>query len=152
MKQKTKSDHEAAQLAAIRVRGITGVKTNVEDTLNMLRIYKNNYCCVLQNTPINIGMLNKAKDYITWGEIDDETFKILIEKRGEEFKGRETDSKNKIKYNDYIIINNKKIKKYFRLNPPKKGFEREGIKHSYQAGGALGYRGTAINDLIKRMV
>ena len=140
------------QLAAIRVRGLTGVKTEVVDTLEMLRLYKNNYCCILPNTPIYIGMLKKAKDYITWGEIDDETFNMLINKRGEEFNGRETDSKQKIKYNSFIAINNKKIKKYFRLNPPRKGFGRNGIKHSFQQRGALGYRGEKINDLIKRMI
>ena len=151
MEQQTeKTNH--GKIAAIRVRGITGVKTKIEDTLNMLRLYKNNYCSVLPNNPIYVGMLKKAKDYITWGEIDDETFKILVDKRGEEFHGREADSKGKIKYNDFVVANNKKIKKSFRLNAPRKGFGRKGIKHSFQQGGALGYRAEKINDLIKRMV
>ena len=151
MKQKTENE-VAKQLAAIRVRGLTQIRTKVEDTLKMLRLYKKNYCCVLPNNPVYVGMLKKTKDYITWGEIDDETFNTLVEKRGEEFNGRETDLKGKIKYNDYITINNKKIKKYFRLNAPRKGFGRKGIKRSFQQGGALGYRGAAINELIKRMV
>lgn len=152
MEQQTAKMNSNKKLAAIRVRGITGIRTKVEDNLKMLRLYRKNYCCVLPNMPIHIGMLKKAKDYITWGEIDEETFNMLVEKRGEEFNGRETDSKGKIKYNDFVVINNKKIKKYFRLNAPRKGFGRKGIKYSYQNGGALGYRGEAINDLIKRMV
>lgn len=140
------------RLAAIRVRGLTGVRDKLDDTLKMLRLYKKNYCCVVPNNPIYAGMLKKAKDYITWGELDNETFEMLVNKRGEEFNGRQKDSKEKIKYNDFIVINNKKIKKYFRLSPPRKGFERKGIKHSFQQGGALGYRGNKINDLIKRMV
>jgi len=140
------------RLAAIRVRGLTGVKSRVEDTLKMLRLYKNNYCAVFPNKQTYVGMLKMAKDYITWGELDDETFKTLVEKRGEEFKGRETDSKKKIKYNDFFVLDNKKFKKYFRLNPPRKGFERKGIKHTFKEGGALGYRGKEINELIKRMV
>lgn len=140
------------QLAAIRIRGFSGVKKKVEDTLKMLRLYKKNYCCVLPNTPVYSGMLKKAKDYITWGELDDETFMVLVDRRGEEFNGRETDLKKKINYNDFFVVNNKKIKKYFRLNAPKKGFGRKGIKYPYQSGGALGYRAEAINDLIKRMV
>jgi len=140
------------QLAAIRVRGLTGIRTGTEDTLRMLRLYKNNYCCILPNKPTCVGMLKKAKDYITWGEIDEETFKMLVEKRGEEYKGKEFDKKKKIKYDDFFVFSDKKIKKYFRLNPPRKGFERKGIKHSYQQGGALGYRGENINDLIRRMV
>ena len=140
------------RLAAIRIRGVTGVSANIEDTLNILRLYRKNYCCVVPNNPSYAGMLKKAKDFITWGEIDDEVFKILVDKRGEEFKGRDTDSKKKIEYDDFVIINDKKLKKYFRLNSPKKGFGRKGIKHPYKVGGVLGYRGNAINDLIKRMV
>ena len=141
-----------AKLAAVRVRGLIGIRSDVEDTLKMLRLYKKNYCCALPNTPTFVGMLKKAKDYITWGEIDGPTFNMLVEKRGGEFKSREADSKRKIDYNDLFIFNNKKIKKYFRLNAPRKGFGRKGIKHSYTNGGALGYRGGEINDLIKRMI
>ncbi len=140
------------RLAAIRIRGLTGVRAQISDTMKMLRLYKNNFCCVVPNNPLYTGMLKKAKDYITWGDINDETFNLLIEKRGEEFKGIEFDSKKKIKYNDFFIVNDKKIKKYFRLNPPRKGFGRKGIKTSFQNGGVLGYRGEKINDLIKRMV
>ena len=153
MKQKTNNETKSLkQLAAVRVRGLTGIKRGIADTMKILRLYKNNYCCIIPNTPVYVGMLMKAKDYITWGEIDDETFDTLVSKRGEEFKGREADSKGKIKYNDFIVINNRKIKKFLRLNAPRKGFGRKGVKYSYQQGGALGYRGAAINDLIKRMI
>ncbi len=141
-----------SRLAAIRLRGLINVNGKVESTLQMLRLFKTNYCAVLPNNPVYVGMLKKAKDYITWGEIDDETFKTLVEKRGEEFKGLEADSSGKIKYNDFILVSNKKIKKYFRLNAPRKGLGRKGIKHSFKQGGALGYRGDKINELIKRMV
>lgn len=140
------------KLAAIRLRGLTQISTKIEDTLQMLRLYKVNYCMVVPNNPVYLGMLKKAKDYITWGEIDEETFRLLVEKRGEEFNGREHDYNGKLKYNDFMVINNKKLKKYFRLNAPRKGLGRKGIKHSFQQGGALGYRGDKINDLIKRML
>ena len=140
------------KIAAIRIRGLNEIRTKVEDTLKLLRLYKKNYCCVLPNNPVYSGMLKKAKDYITWGEIDDETFNLLVSKRGEEFKGRESDSKEKINYNEFFVFNDKKFKKYFRLNPPRKGFGRKGIKHSFKEGGALGYRGEKINELIKRMI
>ena len=143
---------ESRQLAAIRIRGRTQINTKIEDTMKMLRLYKNNYCCVLPNNAAYKGMLKRAKDYITWGDLDDVTFKILIDKRGEQFNGRETDSKGKIKYNDFFVFDNKKLKRYFRLNAPRKGFGRKGIKHPFSDGGALGYRGESINDLIKRMV
>ena len=143
---------EQKKLAAIRIRGFSGVKQKVESTLLMLRLYRKNYCAVVPNIPIYIGMLNQAKDYITWGEIDDDTFNSLLSERGEEFEGRESDSKGKIRYNNFIVLNNKKIKKYFRLNAPRKGYGKKGIKHTFKEGGALGYRGNAINDLLKRMI
>lgn len=140
------------QLAAIRVRGIVGMSQRIESTLSMLKLYRKNYCTIIPNSSSYIGMLKKTKDYVTWGEIDEGTFKTLVSKRGEEFKDRETDAAGKIRYNDFITADNKKIKKYFRLNAPRKGFGRKGLKHSFKEGGALGYRGEAINDLIKRML
>ena len=44
------------------------------------------------------------------------------------------------------------LKRFFRLTPPLKGFERGGIKKPFSLGGALGYRKDNINDLIKRMI
>ena len=117
-----------SKLAIIRVRGLIGLEREIKDTLNMLKLFRKNYCIILEDTPITKGMISKAKDYITWGEIDEETLKLLTEKRG------------------------KKGIKFFRLNPPKKGFGRKGIKVSFKAGGALGYRKEKINDLIKRML
>src|SRR3989338_5678194 len=114
-------NRKSKKIAIIRVRGTTGVMKPVKDTLNMLRLYKKNCCVVLNDGPNIIGMIKKAKDYITWGEIDDETLKLLTKKRGEKTKdeeGKET------------------IKPFFRLNPPRKGFDRK----------------DKINDLIKRMV
>ena len=84
-----------------------------------------------------MGMLNKTKDFITYGEIDEDTLKELREKRLEKTKdkqGKEVE------------------KKFFRLSPPRGGFERKGIKASFNIGGVLGPRGDKINDLIKRMI
>ncbi|RLG98767.1 50S ribosomal protein L30, partial [Candidatus Bathyarchaeota archaeon] len=43
------------------------------------------------------------------------------------------------------------IKPVFRLHPPRKGFKGK-IKKSFKAGGASGYRGEAINELLERMI
>jgi len=44
------------------------------------------------------------------------------------------------------------LKKFFKLHPPRGGFERMGIKKPYTVGGVLGYRGDKINLLIKKML
>ncbi|MBU1111156.1 MAG: uL30 family ribosomal protein [archaeon] len=139
-------------LAAVLVRGMNKVRTSVKDTLKMLNLNHTNQCVILNNSSINIGMLKKVKDYLTWGEIDDATLNELVEKCGEEFKAREADSKGKIKYNKYFEHNGKKVNKTFRLNPPRKGFGRKGVKVPFTMSGGLGYRGEKINDLLKRMI
>jgi len=122
-----------AKLALIRIRGLVDIKHEIRDTLDMLGLYRRNYCVVVENTPSNLGMVAKAKDYITYGEIDDETLKALHAKRLE----KNSDGSPK---------------KFFRLNPPRGGFERKGIKIPFSQKGALGYRGVKINALIKKML
>jgi len=107
-------------LAIIRVRGVTGLKKEMKDTMNLLRLYKKNFCVVVPNNEKYSGMVKKVKDYVTWGEISSEVFNLLVEKRGEEYKGREKDSKGKIRYSKFMEIGGRKIKKFFRLNMPKK--------------------------------
>ncbi len=125
----------ANHLAVVRIRGGVGADRRIKSTLTMLCLYRKNYCCMYPNNPSFQGMITKVKDYVTWGEIDEGTQKLLIEKRAEK------DPKDP-----------KKIKKFFRLSPPRGGFERKGIKTPFQNGGALGYRGKKVNDLIKRMI
>lgn len=114
-----------SKIAIIRVRGGFGVKTEIKDTLDMLNLQKVNHCVVLESNPVLLGMIKKAKDYITWGEINDETLKLL---------------KPKIKG------------KVARLSPPKQGFGRKGVKMPFVLRGALGNRKEKINDLIVRMI
>ena len=122
-------------LAIIRVRGHIRVNFKVEDTMKMLNLHRKNYMAVYEKKPNILGMINKVKNYITYGEITPELYEEVKKKLSE------PDPKDP-----------KKIKKYFRLQPPRKGFGRKGIKKSYSIGGALGYRGVDINDLIKRMM
>ncbi len=149
---KKESENQNKRVAVIRIRGAVIARTNIKDTFSMLRLYRKNYCVVVKNSPGYLGMIKKVKDYITWGEIEDDTYKSLIEKKGELYKGRETDTKGKIKYKKFVEINGKKIKPFFRLQPPKKGFGKKGIKAVFSKGGTLGYRGAKINELIKRML
>ncbi len=132
-----KDTNSAKKVAIIRVRGIIGIRKDIKDTLDMLRLYKKNYCVVLNNTPSINGMVKKVKDYVTYGDISEETSKLLIEKRGKTAHDRE---------------GKEVLKPFFRLNPPRKGFGRKGIKLPFAVGGALGNREDKINDLIKRMI
>ena len=141
----------AGRLVVVLVRGMVSMTQDAKDTLQMLRLTHKNYAVVVNNTPPMMGMINKVKDFVTCGEISDDTFKELVAKRGLEFLSRVEDSKKKYTYKT-LVVNGKHYKPYFRLNPPRHGFGRKGIKVAFRAGGALGYRAEKINDLIQRML
>ena len=118
--------------AVIRIRGTQRLNSRIERTLELLRIKDKNSCVVVPEAPQFKGMLKKAKNFITWGEVDEKTMAELLEKRG---KG--------VKEPQGVL---------FRLAPPKGGFERKGNLKAFTQGGALGYRGKEINKLLKRMI
>lgn len=133
--KKEKSGKEI--VALIRIRGGIGLSHQVKKTFELLRLYKQNYCVILNKTETSMGMVNRVKDYITWGEINNDVLSKLKTKRMETYTDRE---------------GIKKEKKFFRLHPPRRGFERKGIKTPFTKGGALGYRKDKINDLLLRML
>lgn len=153
-------------IAIVRVRGRVDVRSDIERTLHLLRLRRKHSCVVLRPDKSLIGMINKVKDFVTWGEIDKETFKELLLKRGRlvgDKKISEEYIKEKTgmtvdKFVDKLFNGEVKledipgIKPFFRLSPPRGGFERGGIKKPFHLGGALGYRGKYINDLIRRMI
>lgn len=151
-------------LAVIRVRGLSGVFREIDETLQMLHLTRNCHATLIDDRPSYLGMLRKAKDYLVWGEVSREGVALLLGKRGklvgnkkltEEYVqgiGYEsTDDLAEAIYEmrvEYSSLSG--VKPVFRLHPPKKGFKGK-VKKSYAAGGVTGYRGEVINDLIKRM-
>ncbi len=150
-KSMAKSMAKTGKIAVVLVRGLVDVTTSIKDTLLLLRLTRKNTCVVLDDTPVARGMLQKAKDYATWGVISEDTFNELLSKRGQEYKGPLADRKEKYSYKT-LDIRGKKYKPYFTLNPPRKGFGRKGIKIPFHLGGALGDRKEKMNDLIMRML
>lgn len=158
--------------AIIRIRGTVGVPYDIEYTLRLLRLVRKYHCSLYPTMPSIIGMLEVVKDWVTWGEINYPTLVELLRKRGrvignkpltDEFIKKRLSTKlgiNTIEELAKAIIEGKvlyhKLEEYgikpvFRLHPPKKGF-RDSIKKPYKDGGELGYRGPAINELLKRMI
>jgi len=112
------------KIAIIRIRGRTHVDKKKSDTLSLLGLDVKQHCVIIEATPVINGMVQKIRDFVTWGEINEETEKLLAPR---------------------------KKKKHYALHPPRGGFERKGIKMPFNKGGALGYRGEKINELLKRM-
>jgi large subunit ribosomal protein L30 len=151
--------------AVVRIRGTVNVKPDIKKTLTLLRLTRVNHCTLVKENKVTKGMLQVAKDYVTWGEINKELLTHLINTRGrligdaaitDEYIKSATSFTTISKLSE-AIINDKfsyqnipEVKPLFRLNPPKKGYE--GIKRSFNRGGALGYRGKEINTLLKKMI
>ena len=139
--------------AVIRVRGTVGLRKDISDTLRMLRLLRPNHCVLLPDTDVAKGMIIKAQNYITWGEISPEALEKLVEKRGK-IKGNKPIEKSRLK--NYIAeiqkANSLKVLDMvpvIRLNPPLKGFKK--TKMHYPKG-ALGNRKEKISELLERMI
>ncbi|UCG89777.1 MAG: 50S ribosomal protein L30 [Candidatus Heimdallarchaeota archaeon] len=154
------------RLAVIRIRGQVDRSLSIKRTLELLRLNRTNHCVIIDDRETYKGMLQKAKDLIAWGELDSPTMKELLLKRGrldggkritEDYIQSHTDFSNLDDFVDKFIkfeaslSDIKGLKPVFRLHPPRKGHKRHGIKQPFSLGGALGYRGNEINDLILKM-
>ncbi len=114
-------------ICVIRISGQVGLRREIVETLNRLRLRKKYSCIVIDKpTKEQLGMINKVRDFVAFGEINEEAYKKLLEKR------------------------KTKIKNFFRLHPPRKGINSK--KHFGVKAGVLGNHGDRINDLVGRML
>jgi len=155
--------------AIIRVRGTVDVSPKVESTLKHFRLHRKFHCTLYPSTLPGIkGMLKVIEGWATWGEINRETLIELLRRRGRTpgnkrltddyvneklgLKGGIEELADKLLSGEIMLHRiDKVLKPVFRLHPPKKGFKGS-IKKMYKAGGELGYRGSDINELLKRMI
>jgi len=114
-------------IAVIRITGKVGLNKEVKETLQRLNL-KRKYTCAVFEKPneAQLGMIKKMRDFVAFGEINEETFGKLKEARGQ--KGT----------------------KFFRLHPPRGGIASK--KHFGVGKGILGDNKEKINDLIVRML
>ena len=140
-------------IAIIRIKGMIGLKKEIDDTFYRLRL-RRKYSCVVLNKPtkVQLGMIKKLRDFTAFGEINKETFEKLVEQRGQLVdKTKKIDLKKAanelLKGKKYDELN---LKPFFRLHPPRKGIESK--KHFGVKKGVLGDNKDKINDLIQRML
>ncbi len=151
--------------AVIRLRGKHDLRVSVEDTLHMLHLTRQNHCVIIPQDPTHQGMLKVVKDFVTWGEIDDQTLAKALLRRGRAVGDKPIDDafvKAHSKYKsiwdlsqavakgDASLREVQDLRPVLRLHPPVKGFRA--VKRGFNDGGDLGYRGAAINELIQRML
>lgn len=150
--------------AIVQVRGVVNTRRDIKDTLKMLRLHHINHCVLVPDTPEFLGMIRKVKDFVAYGEVDAATIETILRTRGR-LEG------NRPLTDDYVRENSMYpgigdfakalasgearlsdvagVKPVLRLHPPRKGYRT--IKRTFPQGGALGYYGTEINELLYKM-
>jgi len=151
----------------VRVRSDVKVERSIKETMHMLNLTRVNHAVVIPDNPQYRGMLQKAKDYITWGEADESTVSNMLSNRGrlvgdvpltDEIVAESTSHDNIDSFAKAIVAGDATIKdldglkRVFRLHPPRGPKGWGGIKRSFTVGGALGNRGDAISALVERMI
>jgi large subunit ribosomal protein L30 len=156
-------------LILVRIRGTVNVTGKTSDTLDMLHLERPNAATVIPKTESYLGMVNRVKDYIAYGDVDEQTLATLLKTRGRITGDKPIDDAfvKTATNNKYATVDafakavakgeatlktlGDEAKPVFRLAPPKGGHKGSTKKH-YAVKGELGYRGKEINELIKRMI
>ena len=151
----------------VRVRSNVNVERSIRETMDYLNLTKVNHAVIIPENDQYRGMLQKAKDYITWGEASEATVEKMLSERGrmtgdsrltDDVVKDNTDFKNisefakSVTSGDSTVKDMPGLKRVFRLHPPRGPKGWGGIKRSFIVGGALGARGEAINNLVERMI
>ncbi len=153
------------RLAVIQIRGLIDTPKEIKDTLKLLHLTRANHCVVIDDRESYMGMLQKVRPWVTWGEISKEMMEKLLRKRGrlagnrkltDEYVKKNTKFKDISDFVDAFMkfeveledIPN--LKPVFRLTPPSGGYKS--IKRDFTQGGDRGYRGEKINELLEKMI
>ena len=151
----------------IRARSDRGVTKKIRDTMVMLHLTRVKHATLIPDNVTYSGMLQKSKDYVTWGEVDAETIETLLKERGRMVGDKPVDDATIKASSNYKTVaafakamaagdatmkDVDGLKPIFRLHPPRGSKGWGGIKRAYTVGGALGFRGEAISDLAGRML
>ncbi len=152
-------------IAIIRIRGLKHIRHDVKHAFMDFRLDRKNHCVLVKEGPVTNGMLTKIKDYAAYGPVKAETIAKLIEKRGrvegdkkvgvELLKAHKLSSfadlgKHLVEGKTTLQVMG--IKPVFRLNSPKKGFARVGIKQPVSKQGDLGFHKDGVDALIGKMM
>ena len=140
-----KSDLDNKLVAVIRIRGTIGVRRTIKETLIRMNLNRVNSLALLYGNPSNLGMIKKCNDFVTYGEINADTLGKVLTKKGVKSSKEDVEK---------LLSGEKKAKEVLqlpiRLKPPRRGYED--TKTGFSRGGATGFRGEAINEILKRLV
>ncbi|MBL6733283.1 MAG: 50S ribosomal protein L30 [Candidatus Poseidonia sp.] len=151
----------------VRARSDVKVERSIRETMGYMNLTRVNHAVIIPDNAQYRGMLQKSKDYVTWGEADAGLIERMLSERGrmtgdhpltDAIVAEHTDYKTIGEFAKAIAAGEAQVKdvpglkRVFRLHPPRGPKGWGGIKRSFVVGGALGARGEAIGDLVERMI
>lgn len=78
------AEEKKSKLAIIRVRGVHGIRRDIVQTLHQMHLTRKNHCIVIEH--VEKSVLQKIRDYVTWGEVTDKTIALLAKKGDAPFR------------------------------------------------------------------
>ena len=151
----------------VRVRSDRGVERSIRDTMAMMNLTRVNHATIVPESSTYAGMLQKSKDFVTWGVVDAGTIEHLLKERGRMVGDKPVDDAAIKAGSDFKSVKDFSkalasgeatmksvdgLKPVLRLHPPRGSKGWGGIKRAYSVGGALGFRGEEISSLAERMI
>ena len=154
----------AKAFLVVRIKGQADVPHWANTTLNLLNLEKKYRAVIIPVKDNTVGMLRKVQHYLSWQEIDIETTKELLDKKGRKsgYKKITDEDVSKVGFKTIDELATslsegkiskakiKPIKPWFALSPPRQGFKRS-TKRLYGQKGVLGHN-KELTTLIRRMM
>lgn len=137
-------------ILAIRISGLVKIDRDVEETLYRMRLRRKYVAVLLEDNANNRKLLKRIRNFIAFGNINDNVLEKLIETRGKSIDGKKIDAKKIVQEINKKSLEKAGLKPFFRLHPPRKGIESK--KHFGVGKGVLGDNKDKINDLVERML
>jgi large subunit ribosomal protein L30 len=147
----------------VRVRGTIHARHDIVETLRYLHLTRANHATIVPEAASFRGMLHAVQGYVTWGEAEPETVDLVLRARGETTGGHRLNGETAAELPSGKDLTEvvraiaqqglptvAGLKPLFRLKAPKGGWRS--TKKPFSRGGALGYRGRSINELVRRMI
>ncbi len=153
-----------AKLLVVNLHGLINVPGRTRTALEGFGITKKFSATVVPDDETTVGSLKRCKDYVAWGELDEETMTFLLTQRGRVSQRRRLDeaSLKSLGFKTYkalaasVIGGTQRLSSmdgilpYFTLAPPKGGFKRS-TRRQFREGGTLGAN-SEILAIVRRMV
>lgn len=154
----------AKAFLVVRIKGQIDVPYWAKTTLELLKLDKKFRATIIPAKENTQGMLDKVKHYVSWQEVDAQTAKELLDKKGRKsgYKKITSEDLDKIGFKTIddlatslsegkaSLSKLKPLKPWFALAPPKHGFKRS-TKKMYAEKGILGHN-KQLTTLVRNMM